>query len=128
MSASPNWSLLLPDLLRSISEKLISLTDFLRFRAVCSHWRSASSSPPLHLPAQIPWLMLPFDPDPVGSFVVSFYDPVRSKIVKLDLPEMMGQRVCGSSHGWLVLEKVPEVCLFNPITRARISLPSLDEL
>ncbi|KAF3339514.1 hypothetical protein FCM35_KLT16985 [Carex littledalei] len=52
-----------------------------------------------------------------------FYDLSASKIHKLKLPETRGVDICGSSHGWLFLQKGQVVSLLNPITRATISLP-----
>jgi hypothetical protein len=123
-----DWTLLPSELLQLISENLISISDFVHFRAVCAAWRSASSPRSRHLPPQLPWLILPRGPDrenaDLGS-ILSVYDLSMSKTHTLDLPQINGKRICGSSHGWLVLEKEKEVWLFNPITRLQISLPSL---
>ncbi|KAJ3687983.1 hypothetical protein LUZ61_017147 [Rhynchospora tenuis] len=49
-----------PEVVELISEKVKSITDYVRFRAVCSPWRSASLPKPRHpFPPQLPWLMLP---------------------------------------------------------------------
>ncbi|KAJ4759262.1 F-box protein skip23 [Rhynchospora pubera] len=52
-----------------------------------------------------------------------FYDLSDSKIHSLDLPEIGGDEICGTSYGWFVLHKGQVTSLFNPITRATISLP-----
>ncbi|KAJ3706862.1 hypothetical protein LUZ61_010567 [Rhynchospora tenuis] len=119
----PNWSLLPPELLEAIAEKVTSLGDYIRFRAVCHPWRSASSLRPRHLPIQLPWLMLPYRLDGLDDYIRLFYDLSTSKIHRLHLPETRGAKVCGSSHGWLILHKGMVTSLFNPITRATISLP-----
>ncbi|XP_078156632.1 putative F-box protein At5g55150 [Carex rostrata] len=118
-----DWQHLPPELLEVIGKKVTSLTDYIRFRAVCRPWQSASSLRPDHLPLQLPWLMLPYRSDSNNDSTRRFYDLSASKIHELDLPETHGVSICGSSHGWLVLQKRQVVSLFNPITRATISLP-----
>ncbi|KAJ4799738.1 F-box protein skip23 [Rhynchospora pubera] len=119
----PNWCLLPPELLQFIAEKAASLGDYIRFRAVCHPWRSASSPHPRNLPIQLPWLMLPFKFYGNDDTTRLFYDLSASKIHSLDLPELCGAEICGTSHGWFVLHKGQVTSLFNPITRATISLP-----
>ncbi|KAJ3706863.1 hypothetical protein LUZ61_010568 [Rhynchospora tenuis] len=119
----PNWCLLPPELLQFIAEKASSLGDYIRFRAVCHPWRSASSPRPRRLPIQVPWLMLPYNSYGIGDSTRLFYDLSASKIHRIDLPETRGAQVCGSSYGWLILHNGKVTSLFNPITRATISLP-----
>ncbi|XP_078172714.1 putative F-box protein At4g22180 [Carex rostrata] len=121
----PDWSLLPPELLQAITEKVTSLADYIRFRAVCRPWLSACSPRPSHLPLQLPWLMLPYQYDGKGNDDSTriFYDLSASKIHKLNLPETRGVSICGSSHGWLILQKGQVVSLLNPITHATIFLP-----
>ncbi|XP_078156628.1 putative F-box protein At5g55150 [Carex rostrata] len=118
-----DWQHLPPELLQVIGKKVTSLTDYIRFRAVCRPWQSASTLRPDHLPLQLPWLMLPYRSDGNNDSTRRFYDLSASKIHELDLPETRGMSIRGSSHGWLVLQKRHVVSLFNPITRATISLP-----
>ncbi|KAJ3706866.1 hypothetical protein LUZ61_010571 [Rhynchospora tenuis] len=119
----PNWCLLPPELLQSIAEKATSIADYIRFRAVCHPWRSASSPRPRHLPIQLPWLMLPYKAHGNDDSTRLFYDLSASKTRRLHLPETHGVEICGSSYGWLVLHNGKVTSLFNPITRATISLP-----
>jgi hypothetical protein len=124
-----DWTLLPLELLQLISENLTSISDYVHFRAVCTAWHVASSPHPCHLPPQLPWLVLPRGPDNgedahLGSSL-SLYDLSQSRTHVLDLPAIQGKRICGSSHGWLVLERNGGVWLLNPITRDEISLPSL---
>ncbi|KAJ4759266.1 F-box protein skip23 [Rhynchospora pubera] len=119
----PDWSLLPPELLEIIAGKVTSLGDYIRFRAVCHPWRSASSPRPRHLPVQLPWLLLPYRFDSVDDSIRLFYDLSASKIHKLDLPETRGATICGSYHGWLILHNGQVTSLFNPITRDTVSLP-----
>jgi hypothetical protein len=144
MEVSPftvrDWAHGLPTVVAQlISDKVKSITDFVRFRAVCAPWRSASLPKPLHLPPQLPWLMIPYYPDPDDANkyhtegwqprkddgIRLFYDLWQSKMHKLHLPETIGKMCCASYRGWLVLVATggTEVFLLNPLTRARIQLP-----
>ncbi|MCI08246.1 ubiquitin-protein ligase, partial [Trifolium medium] len=106
------------EIIELISKKITIYADYLRFRCVCRTWNSPVPKIPLHLPPQLPWLML--SPN-------SFFNLSTNKIHRVNLPIPFGPtRICGSSHGWLVvLNYTPELSLLNPITRATISLPSL---
>jgi hypothetical protein len=45
----------------------------------------------------------------------------------LDIPEVKGMLLRGSSYGWiLATDGYPKLCLINPFTRAQIQLPPLD--
>ncbi|XP_078156621.1 putative F-box protein At3g25750 [Carex rostrata] len=118
-----DWQHLPPELLQVIGKKVTSLAVYIRFRAVCRPWQSSCSLRPDHLPVKLPWLMLPYRSDGRNYTTHRFYDLAASKIHELDLPETRGMSICGSSHGWLVLQKGQEMSLLNPITRATISLP-----
>lgn len=122
----PDWSLLPEELVEIISKKIACISDYIRFRAVCKPWRSASPRLPGHLPPQLPWLMLPYDPQPSLSLPRGFFDVVTGKTHYLNLPETHGKRCHGSSHGWLMLEQGRLISLLNPITRAQIDLPPLE--
>ncbi|KAJ3688672.1 hypothetical protein LUZ61_017836 [Rhynchospora tenuis] len=136
MEVSPcefrDWAHLLPtEIVQAISNKVKSITDYVRFRAVCSPWRSASLPKPAHLPPQLPWLMIPYKPWESHSNkddgIRLFYDLFESKMRKLHLPETIGLMCCASYRGWLLLvatTKGAEVFLLNPLTRARVDLPS----
>ncbi|KAJ3687853.1 hypothetical protein LUZ61_017017 [Rhynchospora tenuis] len=137
MEGSPpefrDWAHLPLAAVKLVSEKVKSITDYVRFRAVCSPWRSASFPKPRHLPPQLPWLMIPCSPNkdwlnfPVkeDDGVRLFYDLWESKMRKLHLPEMSGMRCCATYQGWLLLlaPKGAEVFLLNPITHVRVQLP-----
>ncbi|KAJ3705120.1 hypothetical protein LUZ61_008825 [Rhynchospora tenuis] len=49
-----DWSSLPPDVLNLIAKKVGEITDFVRFRAVCTSW--CSSTPVSSLPPQFPWI------------------------------------------------------------------------
>ena len=69
--------------------------------------------------------MLPYQSHSKGNDDTTrlFYDLSDSKIHKLDLPKTRGVSICGSSHGWLVLQKGQVMSLLNPITDTTIPLP-----
>ncbi|KAJ3687841.1 hypothetical protein LUZ61_017005 [Rhynchospora tenuis] len=124
--AFPDWAHLPQAAVHLISQKVKSITDYVRFRAVCSPWRSASLPKPRHLPPQLPWLMLPWGSlDKRDDGIRLFYDLWESKTRKLDLPETIDKVCCTSYRGWLLLvgSAGKEVFLLNPLTRARIQLP-----
>ncbi|CAL4994608.1 unnamed protein product [Urochloa decumbens] len=56
------WADLQLDLLRDISRRLHTASDYARFHAACMPWRHALPPPPLR-PAFLPWLLSPPDSD-----------------------------------------------------------------
>lgn len=123
----PDWSHLPTDILLVISEKLISIADYIRFRAICTVWRSILPPIPNHLP-QLPWLMLPYDPNKSEGDDTStrfFYDLTDSRIHNISLPETSRKEYYSSSHSYITLADGPDISLLNPITRKTFSLPSL---
>ncbi|KAF1865315.1 hypothetical protein Lal_00004689 [Lupinus albus] len=116
---SVEWVELPFEILESISKLFSFYTDYLRLRAVCHSWRSSLPKNPLHLPTQLPCLML--SPR-------AFFHLPNHKTHLLNLPEPSnGIRYCGSSHGWLViLDETPNVRLLNPVTRETLHLPELN--
>ncbi|KAI4336727.1 hypothetical protein L6164_015218 [Bauhinia variegata] len=122
-----DWAELPPEIIEIISKSLIIYGDYLRFRAVCRNWRSPVPKTPNHLPPQLPWLMLPLHHCPTYQSRRAFFDLSNNRTHFLNLPEASHRRRnCGSSHGWLViLDDTPEILLVNPLTRAKVHLPSL---
>ncbi|KAJ4772474.1 F-box protein skip23 [Rhynchospora pubera] len=128
LSEFRDWANLPPEIVYLISEKVKYIVDYVRFRAVCSAWRSASRPKPRHLPPQLPWLMLPYDgyswttKDDTTRF---FYDVWESKMREIHLPETEVMTCCASYLGWLLLVsyKGRQVSLLNPLTRCQIELP-----
>ncbi|BFG36510.1 hypothetical protein CerSpe_227840 [Prunus speciosa] len=130
-TSSPNWSELQPQLLNLIMKNL-SITDLLRFKAVCSSWNhamesyfSGSASGP-----QTPWLMLP----PIqqnrthnyNDTTRCFYNFQEKKLYTIEsaFQDFDNAWCVGSSHGWLViLDKRANPLLLNPISGNRIKLP-----
>jgi hypothetical protein len=81
---------------------------------------------PDHQLSQIPWLMLPHDNGRENTRF-SFLNPLENKMYNLDIPELKGMLLRGSSYGWiLAVDGYPKLSLINPFTRAQIQLPPLD--
>ncbi|XP_047329684.1 F-box protein SKIP23-like [Impatiens glandulifera] len=121
-----DWSELPPEMISAIADQLKLHIDYIRFRAVCKSWRLSTKTIPIHLPSQLPWLMLPQN----GAYQTrrrGFFSISSNKLHFLNLPEASHRRrSCGSSHGWLViLDESPSIFLLNPLTRERINLPPL---
>ncbi|XP_062183764.1 F-box protein SKIP23-like [Phragmites australis] len=119
MTMASGWADLPDNLLDMVARRTVGIKDYVRLRAVCKSWRSFLS--PRSSP---PWLMLPYDPRG-ESCTRGFLDVSDGTVHELDLPETRGKRCCGSSQGWLVLERWPDVWLLNPATRERVQLPPL---
>ncbi|KAJ4807390.1 F-box SKIP23-like protein (DUF295) [Rhynchospora pubera] len=114
------WSELLPELLVAIAEKLTEPGAYLRFRCVCSSWRSATQSLPIPPFPKIPWLILPSD----HSSLHHFYSFSEDRLYQLLLPEapycdlLLGS---SSSSGLLLFARKDFPCqLVHPFTNRRI--------
>ncbi|KAJ4786944.1 F-box family protein [Rhynchospora pubera] len=121
-----DWAYLPPEIVGLISTKVKSIKDYVRFRAVCSSWCSASLPKLRHHPPQLPWLMLPYNPfKPGDSSWLVFYDFWAYKMHKFHIPLSNDTTCYASFLGWLLLvgSEGEEALLLNPITQARIQLP-----
>ncbi|KAJ4786500.1 F-box protein skip23 [Rhynchospora pubera] len=122
-----DWAYLPPEIVDLISVGVKYIVDYVRFRAVCSTWRSSSRPKPRHLPPQLPWLMLPYEAEAQtdNGGTRFFYDAWESKMRQIPIPETRGMTCCASCRGWLLLVsyKGREVSLLNPLTRCEIELP-----
>ncbi|KAJ3684261.1 hypothetical protein LUZ61_013425 [Rhynchospora tenuis] len=116
-----SWSELLPQLLVTIAEKLTEPGAYLRFRCVCSSWRSATQS--LRIPPfpKIPWLILPSDH---SSSLHHFYSFSEDRLYQLLLPEETNCNLLlgsSSSSGLLLFARKDFPCqLVHPFTNRRI--------
>ena len=121
------WSLLPTDLLNTIEAHLELYVDKVRLRCVCSSWRSSLSEMPNHKACQLPWLLLPYKDNVIGtsnSSSCGFLDPLEKKVHKLELPEIGEKVFKGSAYGWVVVaNKNDTIYLVNPLTRAKVKLP-----
>ena len=121
---APDWSAIPVDLLRLIANRVHSIEDYVRFGAVCWSWYHATSPKNNNLKS-LPWLMLA---DKENSNSHGFYSFSSNKIYEFELPEIEKNRCWGSPFGWLVVTDIDnmEIYLFNPLSRARISLPTFN--
>lgn len=116
------WSDIENDVLEHITSYL-PLPDQHRFRAVCKSWRDIVKQK-WHSPAQqLPWLVLGEERETKKR---KFYSLSEDRHYSIDIPELYGRYICGSSFGWLfaVDIKVTSI-LVNPFTRECIELPPL---
>jgi len=115
------WSSLPKDLLITIEEEYLDLyTDKIRFRCVCSSWRSRLSKMPNHKNSRLPWLLIPHN----HGITCGFMEPLEKRVHKLELPQSGEKVFKGSAYGWVVIaEKSSSIYLVNPLTKARIKLP-----
>ncbi|CAN6179336.1 unnamed protein product [Urochloa humidicola] len=110
---SSSWSDLQPELLGLVLQRLPSLADRVRLRAVCQTWHYNARLQPL--PPPLPWLSL-LD----GTFL-SF---PSGKIHRMPVPD---EACChGSIDNWLFLINNDGWCsLMNPFSKAMLQLPKL---
>ncbi|XP_078157472.1 F-box/kelch-repeat protein At1g57790-like [Carex rostrata] len=114
------WSDMAYDALERITS-FLPVTDHHRFSAVCKNWRLVAKQK-RHSPApQLPWLVLGDEP---GTGKCKFYNLSEDKHYAMDIPELYGRFICGSSHGWLVAIDIKLTgILINPFTREFYELP-----
>ncbi|CAN6553605.1 unnamed protein product [Malus baccata var. baccata] len=121
------WAWLPDDILGLILEKLIPISDYIRFSAVCKHWKSVALHHKQHRLVksrhnQLPMLMVPTKDS--SNKRRSLYSVTRGKTYGFELHVPYSKRCCGSSHGWLAcVDDNLVVTLLNPFTGRTISLP-----
>ncbi|KAJ1700738.1 hypothetical protein LUZ63_000517 [Rhynchospora breviuscula] len=103
-SQERDWSSLPPDLLNLIAKKVGEITNFVRFRAVCTSW--CSSTPVSDLPPQFPWIFR--DHITPGDLTVSFYSIPLDKFYNFHAPnssvkEFMSKEFKGPSEGYIYM-------------------------
>ncbi|CAL9090354.1 unnamed protein product [Musa acuminata var. zebrina] len=114
---SPDWTSLPLDVLTKIGEKL-PVPHRACFRATCKDWCSALL--PVVIPS--PWLFFVGKNSDTCNFLSL---PTRRSFTYSLLPEIHAVRYVGSQAGWLaVYNENLDVSLINPLTAARICLPS----
>ncbi|KAK9287477.1 hypothetical protein L1049_015898 [Liquidambar formosana] len=120
------WHEVPRDIMDLIKRRL-NLTDCIRSSIVCKSWRSLLMQKDVRPAPQLPWLLLPHGPQ---CKHLSFYSLTDGKPRNLKLPKSaQGGRYCGSAKGWLIISEEtrldPKIFLFNPISGAKLQLPSL---
>jgi Protein of unknown function (DUF295) len=118
-----DWSLLKPDLLYVVSNKLGEITYFIRFRAVCKAWRLAV--PLRDSPSFLPWILV--RQDATTNEDLQFYSPFSGKTYSISVPQASGKRLMGPTSGYFLGYKYRDLSLslLNPFTRKEIHLPPL---
>ncbi|KAF3320414.1 F-box protein [Carex littledalei] len=94
--------LVVPNYLQELNSNILeylssflSLSDYSRFGAVCQNWFSVAKQK-RHPPRQLPWLVMGEDD---ATHKRKFYSIDEKKHYLIDIPELRGQRLCGSSYG-----------------------------
>uniref|UniRef100_A0A0A9CIH3 KIB1-4 beta-propeller domain-containing protein n=1 Tax=Arundo donax TaxID=35708 RepID=A0A0A9CIH3_ARUDO len=138
----PPWASMDEDLLRLIAWRVLAgdLLDYVRFRAVCPHWRSSTMCPrgsgvvdPRFHPRR--WMMLP---EGHGLYpahgklrgYIRFFNLDSGKFVRVKLPIFKDHCVLDSVDGILVMcrDKDTTIRLFHPFTGDVADLPPLATL
>ncbi|XP_021739452.1 uncharacterized protein LOC110705827 [Chenopodium quinoa] len=129
------WSMLPKDILGIIALKLDSIEDLVYFSAVCHSWNHAFNMVKLEWSRvdkpTTPWLLLgePTNKNNDDGCRKILSIEKNNKCYELSLPETFGARCWGSPYGFiLMLHLNKKIELFNPITKARLNLPSLQTL
>ncbi|XP_068319501.1 F-box protein SKIP23-like [Pyrus communis] len=131
MPSDLGWAWLPNLLLDSILEKLIPISDHIRFSAVCKHWKSVA----LHHKQQrvksrhnqLPMLMIPTKHN--SDERRGLYGVTQRKPYNFELYVPYKKRCCGSSHGWLACaDDNLAITLLNPFTGRTIRLPPVTEV
>jgi hypothetical protein len=124
------WSDLPEELLELVEDNLVLYADKLRIRAVCLFWNLQLRKMPNY---RFPWLLQAVDDNIEASHAL--FNPVEKELLYLDSTNLLrGKIFKGSGFGWVVtLEDVYDkknsngIYLVNPLTSARIELPSRDK-
>ncbi|XP_066330879.1 uncharacterized protein [Miscanthus floridulus] len=133
------WASLPEDLIRLVSSRVLAgdLLDYVRFRAVCGSWRSATASPrgrgvvdPRFHPRR--WMMLPeghglHPGHPHLRGYIRFLNLDTGTFVRAHIPLFSDHCVVDSVHGLLVLlrDQDSAVRLVHPFTGDIAELPPL---
>ena len=80
---------------------------------------------PSHQLSQVPWLMIPSDN--INETHCRFFSILENKMYNLEIPELRGKLLRGSSYGLVLMVDEPlELNLINPLNRAQIQLQPID--
>ncbi|EOY20251.1 hypothetical protein QUC31_005744 [Theobroma cacao] len=114
-----DWGNIVGDILRCIADKTYSFQDRVRMGVVCRSWQASLKNEKINFHI---FLMLA---EKKNSDRRCFNIGATETILELELPEIRGKRCWGTPFGWLVTYGLDlEIGLFNPLSRASISLPS----
>lgn len=133
---SPDWTSLHPDITNLIAERLLAedVTEYMRFRSVCSHWRTSTATPRDATLADRRfhprgWVAL-CDGNgvrPVEDAAITFFHTATSRIRRLSLPVLRGHRIVGITDGLLILldTRAAVIRVVHPFTGVVVELPQL---
>ncbi|XP_059627461.1 putative F-box protein At3g25750 [Cornus florida] len=128
-----DWVWLPKNLLDMILNNLVSLSEFVRFGAVCKPWQCVAMENEVKFvqnkfSTQVPFLIVPLK-DNNDDERRSLYSITHNKLYDFQLRVPYKERLCGSSHGWLFgIEKSSSVTLMNPFSSFTIELPPIDSM
>jgi hypothetical protein len=141
-SPTVSWELLQGDLVRLVASRLLAgdLLDYVRFRAVCTHWRSETPSPrgrgvvdPCFHPRR--WKMFPegrglYPGHPELGDYIRFFNLDSGVFVRVRIPLFKNHCILDSIHGLLLLQRDQDTAirLLHPFTGDIIELPRLTTL
>lgn len=139
---SVDWASLDMDLVELIGWRVLAgdLLDYVRFRAVCSHWRASTVPPrrrgvldPRFHPR--PWMMLPeghglYPGHPHLGGLVRFFNLSNGAFIRAHLPLLDDHVILDSIDGLLLLHSDHDTAirLLNPFTGDVADLPPLASL
>ncbi|KAJ4769456.1 F-box family protein [Rhynchospora pubera] len=115
-----NWLELPDDMLEHLTS-FLPIQDYHRFSAVCRNWCIVAKQKRYCPAPQIPWLALGETKDIKKR---KFYNIMEKRHYYLDVPQLHGKVLCGSSYGWLfTLDRKLNFHLVNPLSRELYDLP-----
>ncbi|XP_059629183.1 putative F-box protein At5g55150 isoform X2 [Cornus florida] len=117
-----DWAWLPKHLLDTILDKLVSLSNYVHFGAVCREWQSVVMEKKCC--TQVPFLMVPTEDN--SEERRSLYSITHNKLYDFQLRVPYKKRLSGSSHGWLfTVEESFALTLINPFSGAMVELPPI---
>ncbi|XP_059643412.1 probable F-box protein At1g44080 [Cornus florida] len=125
----PDWAYLPKNLLDMILDKLVSLSEYVRFGAVCKPWQSVAMGNKHKFvqnkfSRQVSFLLVPSRDN--SDERRSLYSITHNKLYDFQLRVPYRKRLSGSSYGWLFTVKESlGVILMNPFSGATIELPPI---
>ncbi|KAK9733103.1 hypothetical protein RND81_04G043500 [Saponaria officinalis] len=102
-----------------------NIRDFVAFSSVCSSWRQAATTAKSNVNWRVnmPWLLLC---ENQNQNYRNLFDSDNSICYNISIPESIGRKCYGTGSGWILCIGLDrEIHLFNPITLARLDLPSV---
>ncbi|XP_047085607.1 uncharacterized protein LOC124697002 [Lolium rigidum] len=137
-----SWESLQGDLVRLVASSLLAgdLLDYVRFRAVCTHWRSETPSPrgrgvldPCFHPRR--WKMFPegrglYPGHPELGDYIRFFNLDSGVFVRVRLQLFTNHCILDSVYGLLLLQRDEDAAirLLHPFTGDIVELPPLTTL